>query len=86
MRLTGKIAAITGGALGIGRATAQLFATEGATVVLDDIDAAGAEKAAGEITARGGKAIALALDVGEAGQVNAFVERIVGAHGRLDVL
>jgi NAD(P)-dependent dehydrogenase (short-subunit alcohol dehydrogenase family) len=86
MRLTGKIAAITGAALGIGRATAQLFATEGATVVLGDIDAAGAEKAAGEITARGGKAMALPLDVGEASQVNAFVERIVGTHGRLDVM
>ncbi|HTO12487.1 MAG TPA: SDR family NAD(P)-dependent oxidoreductase [Candidatus Binatia bacterium] len=86
MRLNGKVAAITGGARGIGRATARLFAAEGATVALGDVDAAGAEQAAREITERGGKALALPLDVGDAGQVNAFVESVVAAHGRLDVM
>ena len=86
MRLNGKIAVVTGGAFGIGRATARLFATEGAAVVLGDIDVAPAEKVAREITEGGGNATALALDVGDAAQVNAFVERVVAQHGRLDVM
>jgi NAD(P)-dependent dehydrogenase (short-subunit alcohol dehydrogenase family) len=86
MRLTGTVAAITGGARGIGRATARLFAAEGAVVALGDVDAAGAEQVAGEISGRGGTVLAMALDVGDSSQVNAFVERIVGEHGRLDVM
>jgi len=86
MRLSGTVAAITGGARGIGRATALLFASEGAVVALGDVDAAGAEQVAGEITGGGGKALAMALDVGDSEQVNAFIERVVGAHGRLDVI
>ena len=86
MRLNGKVAAITGGARGIGRATALLFAAEGAVVALGDVEAAGAEDVASQIIGRGGKALAMALDVGDSAQVNAFVERIVSVHGRLDVM
>lgn len=86
MRLSGKVAAITGGARGIGRATALLFASEGAVVAIGDVEAAGAEQVAHEITGRGGKALASALDVGDAAQVDAFVERIAREHGRLDVM
>ena len=86
MRLQGRIAAITGGALGIGRAMAALFAAEGATVAVADIDGDGAEKVAREIIDHGGHALAVGVDVGEAAQVSAFVERIVGQHGRLDVM
>jgi len=86
MRLNGKVAAITGGARGIGRATALLFAAEGAVVAIGDIEAAGAEQVAHEITGRGGKALASALDVGDAAQVDAFVARVVREHGRLDVM
>jgi NAD(P)-dependent dehydrogenase (short-subunit alcohol dehydrogenase family) len=82
MRLQGRVAAITGGALGIGRATALLFAEEGATVALGDVQLEAAEKVAQEIERRGGKAIAIALDVGEAAQVQAFVDRVVAEFGR----
>ena len=84
--MQGRVAAITGGALGIGRATALLFAAEGATVALGDVEVAGAEAVAKEIVGRGGRAIALGVDVGDAGQVQAFVDRVVTELGRLDVM
>src|SRR6185295_11045167 len=86
MRLQGRVAAITGGALGIGRATARLFADEGATVALGDVQLEAAEKVAREIERRGGKAIAIGLDVGDAAQVQAFVDRVAGEFGRLDIM
>lgn len=86
MRLQGRVAAITGGALGIGRATARLFAEEGATVALGDVQLEAAEKVAQEIERGGGKAIAIALDVGDAAQVQAFVDRVAKEFGRLDVM
>ena len=86
MRLQGKVVAITGGALGIGRATAQLFAAEGAAVALGDAQVAGGGAVAKEIVGRGGRAIAVGVDVGDAGQVQAFVDRVVAEFGRLDVM
>jgi NAD(P)-dependent dehydrogenase (short-subunit alcohol dehydrogenase family) len=86
MRLQGRVVAITGGALGIGRATAQLFAAEGAAVALADVDVQEAEVVAKEIVGRGGRAIAVAVDVGDSAQVQAYVERIVADFGRLDVM
>src|SRR5215813_2040112 len=86
MRLKGRVAAITGGALGIGRATAQLFAAEGAAVVLGDVQTAAAEAVMKEIARTGGQAITVEVDVGDAGQVQAFVDRAVAEFGRLDVM
>ena len=86
MRLQGRIAAITGGALGIGRATALLFAAEGATVALGDVQKDAAEKVAREIVERGGKAMTFDVDVGDMNQVQAFVDRVVAQFGRLDVM
>src|SRR5262252_6623376 len=86
MRLAGRVAAITGGALGIGRATARLFAAEGATVALGDVDLDGAATVAKEIVSDGGRAIAVGVDVGDSGQVQAFVDRVVTEYGRLDVM
>ena len=86
MRLQGRITAITGGALGIGRATALLFAAEGAAVAIADVEIAAAEQVAAEIAARGGRATAVGVDVGDAAAVQAFVDRIVADHGRLDVM
>ena len=86
MRLQGRVAAITGGALGIGRATARLFAAEGATVALGDVEIDAANAVVKEILQRGGRAIAVGVDVGDAAQVQAFVDRVVAEHGRLDVM
>src|SRR6266481_3089539 len=86
MRLQGRVAAITGGALGIGRATALTFAAEGAVVALGDVEIYAALAVAREITGRGGKASAVGVDVGEAGQVQAFVDRVGAEFGRLDVM
>ena len=86
MRLQGRVAAITGGALGIGRATALLFAAEGAAVVLGDVQVEAAEAVAKEIVQAGGRALAVGVDVGDAGQVQAFVDRAVAELGRLDVM
>ncbi len=86
MRLPGRVAAITGGALGIGRATARLFAAEGAAVALGDVEVGAAETVAKEIVNGGGRAIAVGMDVGDAGQVQAFVDRVVAELGRLDIM
>jgi NAD(P)-dependent dehydrogenase (short-subunit alcohol dehydrogenase family) len=86
MRFQDRVVAITGGALGIGRATGLAFGAEGARVALGDVEIGGAEAVAREIVERGGKAIAIAADVGDAGQVQAFVERVVAEFGRVDVM
>lgn len=84
--LHGSVALVTGAASGMGRATARLFAEEGAHVAVCDVNAEGAETVAGEILAAGGSARAWALDVGDADSV----ARVVGAagdwHDRLDVV
>jgi NAD(P)-dependent dehydrogenase (short-subunit alcohol dehydrogenase family) len=85
-RLAGRVAAITGGALGIGRATALRFAEEGASVVLGDVQVDAAEGVAKEIVQRGGRAVAVGVDVGDAAQVQAYVDRVVAEFGRLDVM
>ena len=82
-RLTGKTALITGGASGIGRATALLFAAEGARVAVVDRDGPGAERVAAEI---GGAARGLAADVSREAEVRAAVEATVAAFGGLDIL
>jgi NAD(P)-dependent dehydrogenase (short-subunit alcohol dehydrogenase family) len=84
-KLAGKIALITGGGGGIGRATALAFVAEGAKVVVSDINTAAADAVAGEINAAGGEAIAIAADVSRSGQVAAMIEQVVARFGRLDI-
>ncbi len=81
-----KVVIITGAANGIGRATAGVFAAEGAQVIMVDVDLALAEKGAREIEAGGGKAFAFECDVSRGAFVKAMVEKVVGQFGRIDVL
>jgi NAD(P)-dependent dehydrogenase (short-subunit alcohol dehydrogenase family) len=84
--LKGKIALITGGASGIGRATVILFAQEGAAVVIVDIDTKAGESAAQEAQAAGGPAIFVKCDVTKAKECQDAVEATVTAFGGLDIL
>lgn len=83
MRLSGKSALITGSARGIGRAFAEAYVREGATVAIADIDLARAEKTASEI---GPQAYAIALDVTDQASIEAAVAAVEARTGGLDIL
>jgi NAD(P)-dependent dehydrogenase (short-subunit alcohol dehydrogenase family) len=83
MRLAGKVAVITGAASGIGRATAQIFASEGARLMLGDRDEAGVEQAAAEI---GGDVAALRTDVTVGADMQRLVDTAAERYGKLDIL
>jgi NAD(P)-dependent dehydrogenase (short-subunit alcohol dehydrogenase family) len=84
--LEGKVAIVTGGASGIGRATAMRMASEGARVVIADIDDEGAVGVADSITAAGGLAFAQCTDIGKPDQVQQLIDRTVSLFGGLHVL
>lgn len=85
-RLDGKVALVTGGASGLGLASALLFGREGATVAIADLDGAGANRAAAEISAAGGEAIGIELDVTDCAEVERAVADTIDRFGMLDVL
>jgi NAD(P)-dependent dehydrogenase (short-subunit alcohol dehydrogenase family) len=85
-RLAGKVAIVTGGGSGIGRAAALRFAAEGAAVAVADVATERAKATAAEIQERGGRAFAMGVDVADREQVQALVDRTVGEFGGLDVL
>ena len=86
MRLQNKIALITGGGSGIGRAMAQLFASEGATPVVVDRYLDRAEATIELIRKAGGDGLALHVDVTDREMINAAVDSTLDAYGRIDVL
>jgi len=85
-RFEDRIAVVTGAASGIGRATAERFAAEGATVVAADRDAVGLAETVALIAAADGGAEARALDVSDPDACGALVDAVAAEHGRLDVL
>jgi len=84
--LPGRVALITGGAGGLGRAIAHGLAASGARVAIGDIDTGSAEVAAAEINAQGGTALALPLDVTDARTIQAAVDLLCKEFGRIDIL
>lgn len=86
MRLSGKVAIITGGGSGFGEGIAKRFAAEGASVVIGDLNLAAAEKVAGEINKAGQKALPVAADVSQNVQMKTLVAKAVEAFGGLDIM
>jgi NAD(P)-dependent dehydrogenase (short-subunit alcohol dehydrogenase family) len=85
-RLAGKSAVITGAAKGIGRATADLFATEGARLVATDIDAAGLERLREDLDSRGAECVTVLGDVSKPDDARRMIDAAVVHYGRLDIL
>jgi len=85
-KLEGKVALVTGGAQGIGRAIALLFAREGATVAISDINLEKARETCREVEAYGQEALAIGGNVADAREAEAMVQQTVEKFGRLDIL
>jgi NAD(P)-dependent dehydrogenase (short-subunit alcohol dehydrogenase family) len=85
-RLNQKVAIVVGAGRGIGRATAKLFATEGAKVAVLSVTQANIDAVVADIQAAGGTAIGVRCDVGDADQINSAVDKVVNTWGRVDIL
>lgn len=85
-RLTGRVAIVTGGGRGIGSATAQVLAAEGAIVVVATRTAGPGQQTVDTILAAGGRAELLVIDMAEKPQVVAMVDDVAARHGRLDIV
>lgn len=85
-QLEGKTAVITGAGNGLGRGIAKMYASHGAAVGVADLDGDAAQRVADEITAGGGRALAVAMDVGNEQAVDTGIEAVVEAFGGVDIL
>jgi NAD(P)-dependent dehydrogenase (short-subunit alcohol dehydrogenase family) len=85
-RFAGKVAIVTGAGSGIGRAIAGAFAAEGAAVAIAEINPASGARAAAELVADGGRAVAIATDVADEAQVARMVAQTIDAFGQVDIL
>jgi 3-hydroxybutyrate dehydrogenase len=86
MKLTGKSAIVTGAASGIGKAIAELYAAQGASVAIADVNLAAAQAVAAGIERAGGKAIGVAMDVTDEAAVNSATDHVAQAFGGVDIL
>jgi 3-hydroxybutyrate dehydrogenase len=86
MQLKDKVAFITGSASGIGKEIATLFASEGARIVIADLNKEAADATAAELRATGAQALGVAVDVTDEAQVDAAVEEAAKAFGGIDIL
>jgi NAD(P)-dependent dehydrogenase (short-subunit alcohol dehydrogenase family) len=84
--LEGQVALVTGGASGIGRASVRALAGAGADVAVVDRDGTGADQAAAEAIAGGSKAMAVVVDLAEPAAIEAAVQSVLSALGRIDIL
>ena len=84
MSFSGQVALVTGAANGIGRATAQAFASAGLKVVVSDVDVTGGEQTVDLIRQAGGEALFVRCDVSRDAEVQALMTRVIEAYGRLD--
>jgi NAD(P)-dependent dehydrogenase (short-subunit alcohol dehydrogenase family) len=86
MRLSGKVAVVTGSAVGLGRAVATRFAREGAVVIAADTDVPGVVDVVGQIRKEGGRGVFVRTDVAEEADVTALLASASAEFGRIDVL
>lgn len=86
MRLADKVAIVTGGGSGFGEGMARRFAAEGATVVVNDLNAAGGERVVAAIKQQGGAAVYVGGDVSKRADVKAMVAKAMSGFGRVDIM